>query len=64
MSRDAAWRDESEIARFNAMARQWWDPNGPMKPLHRLNPTRLSFFRSEAARHFGRDTRACGPSRG
>ena len=32
MSRDAAWRDESEIARINAMARQWWDPNGPMKP--------------------------------
>ncbi|MCA3646576.1 MAG: bifunctional 2-polyprenyl-6-hydroxyphenol methylase/3-demethylubiquinol 3-O-methyltransferase UbiG [Methylobacterium sp.] len=64
MSRDAAWRDESEIARFNAMARQWWDPNGPMKPLHRLNPTRLAFFRAEAARHFGRDARSLRPFEG
>jgi 2-polyprenyl-6-hydroxyphenyl methylase/3-demethylubiquinone-9 3-methyltransferase len=64
MSRDAAWRDESEIARFNAMARQWWDPNGPMKPLHRLNPTRLAFFRAEAARHFDRDARSLRPFEG
>ncbi|MCA3601367.1 MAG: bifunctional 2-polyprenyl-6-hydroxyphenol methylase/3-demethylubiquinol 3-O-methyltransferase UbiG [Methylobacterium sp.] len=64
MSRDAAWRDESEIARFNAMARQWWDPNGPMKPLHRLNPTRLGFFRAEAARHFERDARSLRPFEG
>lgn len=64
MSRDAAWRDESEIARFNAMARQWWDPNGPMKPLLRLNPTRLAFFRAEAARHFDRDARSLRPFEG
>ncbi|MCA3630007.1 MAG: bifunctional 2-polyprenyl-6-hydroxyphenol methylase/3-demethylubiquinol 3-O-methyltransferase UbiG [Methylobacterium sp.] len=64
MSREAAWRDESEVARFNAMARQWWDPNGPMKPLHRLNPTRLAFFRAEATRHFNRDTRNLRPFEG
>jgi 2-polyprenyl-6-hydroxyphenyl methylase / 3-demethylubiquinone-9 3-methyltransferase len=64
MQRDAAWRDDSEIARFNAMARNWWDPNGPMKPLHRLNPTRLAFFRAEAARHFARDPRSLRPFEG
>lgn len=60
----ATWRDEGEIARFNALARSWWNPEGPMKPLHRLNPARLSFMRDEAARHFGRDARAMRPFEG
>jgi 2-polyprenyl-6-hydroxyphenyl methylase / 3-demethylubiquinone-9 3-methyltransferase len=33
--------DSTEIAKFNAMAEAWWDPNGAFKPLHRLNPTRV-----------------------
>lgn len=57
-------RDEAEIARFNAMARKWWDPNGPMKPLHRLNPTRLAYIREEALAHFGRDSRGMKPFEG
>jgi len=47
--------DPSEVARFEAIARTWWDPRGPMRTLHKFNPVRLSFIRDEAARHFGRD---------
>ena len=41
-------RDPREIARFNALAADWWNPDGPMKPLHRMNPVRLAFIRREA----------------
>lgn len=30
-----------EIAKFDALAKDWWDPQGPMKPLHQLNPLRF-----------------------
>ena len=33
--------DAAEIAKFEAMAAEWWDPNGKFKPLHMLNPCRL-----------------------
>ena len=36
--------DTAEIARFDALAEQWWDPTGPMWPLHRLNATRVPFI--------------------
>jgi len=49
--------DPDEIARFAAMADTWWDPQGPMRPLHRLNPTRLAWLRDTIASHFGRDVR-------
>lgn len=55
---DAGNLDPAEIGRFNALAETWWDPNGPMKPLHRLNPTRLTFLRRVLSTHFGRDPRA------
>ena len=35
--------DPAEIARFGALARRWWDPDGPQRPLHDLNPTRLAY---------------------
>jgi len=44
-----------EVARFTAMAEEWWDPTGKFKPLHRFNPVRLAFIRREMAAHFGRD---------
>ena len=34
---------QAEIARFGALARRWWDPNGPQRPLHELNPARLGY---------------------
>jgi 2-polyprenyl-6-hydroxyphenyl methylase/3-demethylubiquinone-9 3-methyltransferase len=43
------------------MARDWWDPAGPLAPLHRLNPTRLAWIRDRIADHFGRDTKSDHP---
>jgi 2-polyprenyl-6-hydroxyphenyl methylase / 3-demethylubiquinone-9 3-methyltransferase len=34
----------AEIARFDALAAQWWDPDGPMRPLHRMNPLRVGWI--------------------
>ena len=50
--------DADEVARFAALAGRWWDPEGPMRPLHRLNPTRLAYIRDRLAGHFGRDTKS------
>jgi len=36
--------DSAEIARFDALAAQWWDPAGPMRPLHAMNPLRVSWI--------------------
>ena len=33
-----------EIARFDALAGDWWDPDGPMRPLHRMNPARIAWI--------------------
>lgn len=44
--------DTDEIARFSRVADQWWDVDGPFRPLHRLNPARLSFIRAQAEQHF------------
>ncbi|NHO31661.1 bifunctional 2-polyprenyl-6-hydroxyphenol methylase/3-demethylubiquinol 3-O-methyltransferase UbiG [Acetobacter fallax] len=33
-----------EIARFGAIAREWWDPAGPMRPLHAMNPLRIGWI--------------------
>jgi 2-polyprenyl-6-hydroxyphenyl methylase / 3-demethylubiquinone-9 3-methyltransferase len=50
--------DEREVARFAALAAEWWDPRGRMGMLHKLNPTRLAYIRDTACRHFGRDPKA------
>ena len=47
--------DPREVARFDRMARDWWDPQGPMRALHRLNPVRLAYIRDTACTRFGRD---------
>ena len=47
--------DPGEVAKFSAMAAEWWDPFGPFKPLHKFNPVRLGLIRDEACAHFGRD---------
>ena len=50
--------DQAEVDRFSAMAKEWWDPNGKFKPLHRFSPVRLAYIKREVCRHFGRDERA------
>ena len=47
--------DPAEIAKFEAMAAEWWDPNGKFKPLHMLNPCRLDYITSQIAAEFDRD---------
>ncbi len=53
--------DPDEVSRFSAMADEWWDANGPMRPLHRLNPTRLAYVKERIAAHFGRDGHSARP---
>ena len=42
----------AEVARFNALASRWWDRHGPMRPLHAMNPARISWILSHTARRF------------
>lgn len=44
--------DDREVARFAALARAWWDPDGSFRPLHKLGPARLSFIRDQLTAHF------------
>lgn len=37
--------DETEVAKFNALAARWWDPEGDFRPLHEINPLRLDWIR-------------------
>ncbi len=52
---EAGTIDAGEVARFSRLAGQWWDPRGPMAPLHKFNPVRLAYIRDRSAAHFGRD---------
>ncbi|NGP16302.1 bifunctional 2-polyprenyl-6-hydroxyphenol methylase/3-demethylubiquinol 3-O-methyltransferase UbiG [Devosia aurantiaca] len=56
--------NDAEIAKFTAMAEQWWDPKGKFKPLHKFNPVRLAYIRDNLVRHFGRDATSIRPFEG
>ncbi|MCB1410510.1 MAG: 3-demethylubiquinone-9 3-O-methyltransferase, partial [Rhodobacteraceae bacterium] len=47
--------DPAEVAKFEAMAAEWWDPQGKFKPLHMLNPCRLDYITRQIAAEFDRD---------
>ncbi|MBC9247875.1 bifunctional 2-polyprenyl-6-hydroxyphenol methylase/3-demethylubiquinol 3-O-methyltransferase UbiG [Paracoccus sp. 11-3] len=53
--------DPAEIAKFEAMAAEWWDPKGKFKPLHMMNPVRLDYIDTQIAAEFGRDRRNLRP---
>ncbi len=38
--------DKKEIQKFDDISYSWWDPNGPFKPLHMLNPVRTEFIKN------------------
>ncbi len=61
---ESASIDPAEVAKFSALAAEWWDPAGKFAPLHKFNPVRLGFIRGEAAAHFGRDPRSLRPFEG
>ncbi|MBY5977584.1 bifunctional 2-polyprenyl-6-hydroxyphenol methylase/3-demethylubiquinol 3-O-methyltransferase UbiG [Phaeobacter italicus] len=56
--------DPSEIAKFEAMAAEWWDPTGKFKPLHMLNPCRLDYITQQIAGEFDRDLSSDAPFAG
>ncbi|MDG1866186.1 MAG: bifunctional 2-polyprenyl-6-hydroxyphenol methylase/3-demethylubiquinol 3-O-methyltransferase UbiG [Yoonia sp.] len=54
----------SEIAKFEAMAAEWWDLEGKFKPLHMMNPVRLDYITRQIAAEFGRDLNGPTPFAG
>ncbi|MBL71230.1 MAG: bifunctional 3-demethylubiquinol 3-O-methyltransferase/2-polyprenyl-6-hydroxyphenol methylase [Rhodobiaceae bacterium] len=56
--------DSNELAKFTAMAEDWWNPHGQFKPLHKFNPTRLAYIRDKLCAHFDRDPHAEKPLQG
>lgn len=56
--------DADEVAQFSRLAAQWWDPRGPFKPLHDINPLRIGYIRDHACRAFGRDATSVTPLAG
>jgi 2-polyprenyl-6-hydroxyphenyl methylase/3-demethylubiquinone-9 3-methyltransferase len=56
--------DPADVARFSAQAALWWDARGPFAPLHKFNPSRLTFVRDRVAERFGRNARDRGPFKG
>lgn len=56
--------DPAEVAKFEAMAAEWWDPNGKFRPLHLMNPCRLDYITRQIAAEFGRDLTAEAPFAG
>jgi len=44
-----------EIENFAKDSSKWWNENGPFKPLHRLNPVRLSYIKDQICGHFDKD---------
>ncbi|OYX44657.1 MAG: bifunctional 3-demethylubiquinol 3-O-methyltransferase/2-polyprenyl-6-hydroxyphenol methylase [Rhodobacterales bacterium 32-67-9] len=56
--------DPAEVAKFEAMAAEWWDPHGKFKPLHMMNPVRLDYITRQIATEFGRDLTGPRPFEG
>ena len=56
--------DSADVARYDRLGETWWDPNGAMAPLHRLNPTRIRYIRDHLVRHFARPADAGLPLEG
>src|SRR4051812_50160376 len=52
--------DEAEVARFSALAAEWWDPHGKMAVLHKFNPVRLGYIRDAACKRFDRNAKQLG----
>ena len=56
--------DNAEINHFAKDSKSWWEESGPFKPLHKLNPARLSFITDQICTHFGRNSTAASPLKG
>ena len=56
--------DPADVARFAALAEDWWDPSGKFAPLHAMNPLRVGYARDQIAGARGRDPLAPRPLAG
>lgn len=56
--------EPAEVAKFEAMAAEWWDPYGKFKPLHMMNPCRLDYVTRQIASEFDRDLTGTNPFEG
>ena len=41
--------DQAELLKFGELAAKWWDRDGPMRPLHDINPARLNWIDQHAS---------------
>ncbi len=57
LSRMSSTVDDAEVARFSALAAEWWNPRGKMAVLHKFNPVRLGFIKEAACGHFEREAK-------
>src|SRR5438105_10548052 len=44
-----------EVAQFDRLAADWWDPDGASAMLHKLNPVRLKYVRDMVDQHWQAD---------
>ena len=58
-----ATTDPAELSKFRDLAESWWDPTGPLAPLHALNPLRIAWIRDRACERFGLDAAGRYPLR-
>tara|TARA_B100000953_G_scaffold67619_1_gene54213 strand:- start:7 stop:732 length:726 start_codon:yes stop_codon:yes gene_type:complete len=56
--------DKIEIEKFSKLAKDWWNPNSEFKPLHLLNPARISFIKNKLISHFGLNSNSEKPLKG
>ncbi len=49
MNQSTANIDPAEVDKFEELASRWWDPNSEFKPLHDINPLRISYIKERAA---------------
>ena len=64
MSEQATTIDDAEVARFSAMAAEWWNPTGKFRPLHKFNPVRLAYIKEQVCQHFSIDASKPQPFKG
>ncbi len=55
MTNATANADPAELAKFSALAHRWWDPESEFRPLHEINPLRLSWIADAAGGLAGKD---------
>lgn len=55
--------DPKEVARFDRLAEEWWNPRGPMRALHQFNPVRVEYLSQLLTRHFRKEQAAPDASR-